>query len=64
MDDASPRFRKDLEAAPTEADGVACIDETDPKTGTNFRFYDYEYQLALQFNPKNSEAKKALDGLK
>jgi len=23
-----------------------------------------EYQLALQFNPKNSEAKKALDGLK
>jgi Tfp pilus assembly protein PilF len=23
-----------------------------------------EYQLALQFNPKNAEAKKALDALK
>src|SRR6188768_677573 len=50
MDDASPRFRKDLEAAPTEADGVACVDVRDPQTGTNFRFYDFEYQLALQFN--------------
>ena len=50
MDDASPRFRKDLEASTTEADGVACVDVTDPKTGTNFRFYDFEYQLALQFN--------------
>jgi hypothetical protein len=50
MDDASPRFRKDLEASATEADGVACVDVRDPKTGTNFRFYDFEYQLALQFN--------------
>jgi hypothetical protein len=50
MDDASPRFRKDLEASATEADGVACVDVSDPKTGTNFRFYDFEYQLALQFN--------------
>ena len=50
MDDASPRFRKDLEASATEADGVACVDVRDPNTGTNFRFYDFEYQLALQFN--------------
>ena len=50
MDDASPRFRKDLEASATEADGVACVDVRDPSTGTNFRFYDFEYQLALQFN--------------
>ena len=35
---------------PTEADGVACVDVRDPKTGTNFRFYDFEYQLALQLN--------------
>jgi hypothetical protein len=48
MDDASPRFRTDLEASATEADGVACVDVRDPKTGTNFRFYDFEYQLALQ----------------
>jgi len=50
MDDASPRFRQDLEASATEAEGVACVDVTDPRTGTNFRFYDFEYQLALQFN--------------
>ena len=50
MDDASPRFRQDLESSATEADGVACVDVTDPKTGTNFRFYDFEYQLALQLN--------------
>jgi multidrug efflux pump subunit AcrA (membrane-fusion protein) len=50
MDEASPRFRKDLEASPTETDGVACVDVSDPKSGTNFRFYDFEYQLALQFN--------------
>ena len=50
MDDASPRYRQDLEAAATEAEGVACVDVRDPRTGTNFRFYDFEYQLALQFN--------------
>jgi hypothetical protein len=50
MDDASPRFRQDLEASNTETDGVPCVDVTDPRTGTNFRFYDFEYQLALQLN--------------
>jgi multidrug efflux pump subunit AcrA (membrane-fusion protein) len=50
MDDASPRFRKDLEASNTEADGVACVDVRDIKSGTSFRFYDFEYQLALQFD--------------
>ena len=50
MSDASPRFRQDLEATATEAEGVPCVDVRDPRTGTNFRFYDFEYQLALQFN--------------
>ena len=50
MNDASPRFRQDLEASATEAEGVPCVDVRDPRTGTNFRFYDFEYQLALQFN--------------
>ena len=50
MDEASPRFRQDLEASATEAEGVACVDVRDPGTGTSFRFYDFEYQLALQFN--------------
>jgi hypothetical protein len=50
MDEASPRFRQDLVATTTEADGVPCVDVSDPRTGTNFRFYDFEYQLALQLN--------------
>jgi hypothetical protein len=50
MDEPSPRFRKDLEASSTEVDGVACVDVSDPRTGTKFRFYDFEYQLALQLN--------------
>ena len=50
MDEASPRFRQDLVAAATEADGVPCVDVSDPGTGTSFRFYDFEYQLALQLN--------------
>jgi hypothetical protein len=50
MSEASPRFRQDLTVAPTEADGVACVDVSDPKTGASFRFYDFEYQLALQLN--------------
>ncbi len=50
MDEASPRFRQDLVAAATEAEGVPCVDVSDPGTGTSFRFYDFEYQLALQLN--------------
>ena len=50
MSDASPRFRQDLATSPVEADGVPCVDVSDPRTGTSFRFYDFEYQLALQLN--------------
>ncbi len=50
MSEASPRFRQDLVASATEADGVPCVDVSDPQTGTNFRLYDFEYQLALQLN--------------
>jgi hypothetical protein len=50
MSEASPRFRQDLAVSPTEADGVACVDVRDPKTGASFRLYDFEYQLALQLN--------------
>ena len=50
MSEASPRFRQDLATSPVEADGVACVDVRDPKTGASFRFYDFEYQLALQLN--------------
>lgn len=56
MDEASPRFRTDLEASATEADGVACVDVTDRQTGTSFRFYDFEYQLALQLNGQPLDA--------
>ena len=50
MSEASPRFRQDLTVSPTEADGVACVDVADPRTGASFRLYDFEYQLALQLN--------------
>ncbi|MES1165781.1 MAG: hypothetical protein ABUR63_08490 [Verrucomicrobiota bacterium] len=50
MSDASPRFRQDLATSPVEADGIPCVDVSDPRTGTSFRFYDFEYQLALQLN--------------
>ena len=56
MSEASPRFRQDLEATATEAEGVPCVDVTDRRTGTNFRFYDFEYQLALQFNGQPVQA--------
>ncbi len=50
MNEASPRFRQDLATSPVDADGVACVDVSDPKTGASFRLYDFEYQLALQLN--------------
>jgi hypothetical protein len=50
MSEASPRFRQDLTVSTTEADGVACVDVSDPRTGASFRLYDFEYQLALQLN--------------
>lgn len=34
----------------TEADGVACVDVRDAKSGASFRLYDFEYQLALQLD--------------
>ena len=43
-------FAKDALVAICEADGVPCVDVSDPQTGTNFRLYDFEYQLALQLN--------------
>jgi hypothetical protein len=46
----SPRFRQDLVASATEADGIPWVDVRDPRTGTNFRLYDFEYQIALQLN--------------
>lgn len=50
MDHASPRFRQDLAVSNTEADGVACVDVRDAKSGASFRLYDFEYQLALQLD--------------
>jgi hypothetical protein len=46
MPDARPRFRRDLEAKPIEIDGVSYVDATDPRSGTHFRFYDFEHTVA------------------
>src|SRR5215471_13005382 len=50
MGQSSPRFRKDLAASTTEADGVSFVDVNDVATGTSFRLYDFEYELALQLD--------------
>ena len=42
-----PRFRRDLEAVPLEADGQRFVEVTDPRTGQSFRFYDFEYRVAI-----------------
>src|SRR5262245_50697757 len=50
MAQPSPRFKRDLITSSAEVDGVAFVDVRDPGTGASFRFYDYEYQLALQLD--------------
>src|SRR4051812_3583087 len=50
MADASPKLRPDLTATAVEVDGVAYVEVRDPRIGRSFRFYDFEYALALQLN--------------
>jgi multidrug efflux pump subunit AcrA (membrane-fusion protein) len=50
MGQSSPRFRKALAASATEVDGVTFVDVSDESTGTTFRLYDFEYELALQLD--------------
>ena len=51
----APRLRDDLVAATVEEGGVAYVDLTDPATGVNFRFYDFEYDLAKQLTGQSLE---------
>lgn len=50
MDKPSPRFRRDLTVEAREQEGVTVAFVTDPKTGTSFTFYEFEFELANQFN--------------
>src|SRR5215471_12278728 len=50
MGQSSPRFRNDLAVSVTEVEGVSFVDVMDSTTGTTFRLYDFEYQLALQLD--------------
>jgi hypothetical protein len=50
MPDSTPRFRHDLIATAVEVDGVRCVDVRDPDRDVSFRFYDFEYDLALQLD--------------
>jgi multidrug efflux pump subunit AcrA (membrane-fusion protein) len=45
-----PRFRRDLEAVPVEAEGQSYVDVRDRSMGESFRFYDFEYRVALAFD--------------
>src|SRR5881628_3792731 len=51
-----PRLRDDLVAATVQEGDVAYVDVSDPNTGINFRFYDFEYELAKQFTGQELEA--------
>src|SRR5450432_3041095 len=55
MAKSTPRFRKDLPAVATETDGVPCVQVTDPRTGTSFTFYEFEYDLAHQLDGQDIE---------
>lgn len=56
MADASPRFRRDLSATAVTVEGLACVDVTDTRNGASFRFYDFEYELALQLDGRPLDA--------
>ena len=47
MGGKAPRFRKDLEAATVESDGVAYVEVCDRKAGKEFRLYELEYAVAV-----------------
>ena len=45
-----PRLRRDLVSTILQEDGVRCVDVRDPKRGSSFRLFDYEYSVALAFD--------------
>jgi hypothetical protein len=46
MEEERPRFRRDLDSRALEVDGVGYVDATDPRSGSVFRFYDFEHAVA------------------
>ena len=50
MAEGAPRFRRDLPASNVEADGVLYVEVSDPRSGKSFRFYDFEYAVALKMD--------------
>ena len=45
-----PRLRRDLVSTILQEDGVRCVDVHDPRRGSSFRLFDYEYSVALAFD--------------
>ena len=45
-----PRLRRDLVSTIFEQDGVRCVDVHDPRRGSTFRLFGYEYSVALAFD--------------
>ena len=43
---STPRIRPDLNATPTEEQGVKYFDVSDPKSGARMRLYDFEWLIA------------------
>jgi multidrug efflux pump subunit AcrA (membrane-fusion protein) len=55
MGGGSPRFRRDMQAANVEDEGVLFVEVTDPRSGKSFRFYDFEHTVALALDGRPLE---------
>src|SRR5215207_1106823 len=53
MGAAAPRFRRDLNAAEVEDNGVLYVEVSDARSGKSFRFYDFEYAVARKLNGRS-----------
>jgi hypothetical protein len=51
-----PRFRADLKTTIAQEEDMTFIEVADPGSGVAFRFYDFEYALAQQFNGQSLDA--------
>ncbi|HEX7597451.1 MAG TPA: hypothetical protein VF518_04500 [Polyangia bacterium] len=48
-----PRLRRDLISTVLQIDGARHVDVCDPKRGSTFRLFDYEYSVALAFDGRS-----------
>ncbi|HZU81715.1 MAG TPA: hypothetical protein VE987_02310, partial [Polyangiaceae bacterium] len=50
----SPRLRNDLQASPTEEEGVRYFDVSDPRSGGSMRLFEHEWLIARRLDGRSS----------